>query len=56
MNHDIYVMIFFMYKDKSWGEVQAAMREVGILKNYGNDGKEEPEDLSKDIKESAQKL
>jgi tetratricopeptide (TPR) repeat protein len=36
--------------------IQAAMREVETLKNYGNDGKEEWEDLSGDIKETAQKL
>jgi tetratricopeptide (TPR) repeat protein len=36
--------------------IQAAMREVETLKNYGNDGKEELEDLSGDIKEAAQKL
>jgi len=36
--------------------IQAAMREVETLKNYGNDGKEELEDLSEDIKEAAQKL
>ena len=36
--------------------VQAALREVETLKNYGNDGKEELEDLSEDIKEAAQKL
>lgn len=36
--------------------VQAAMREVETLKNYGSDGKEELEDLTKDIKEAAQKL
>jgi len=36
--------------------IQAAMREVETLKNYGNDGREELEDLSEDIKEAAQKL
>ena len=36
--------------------IQAAMREVETLKNYGNDGKEELEDLSGDIKEATQKL
>jgi len=36
--------------------MQAAMREVETLKNYGNDGKEELEDLSGDIKEETQKL
>ncbi len=36
--------------------IQAAMREVETLKNYGNDGKEELEDLSDDIKEAAQKI
>jgi tetratricopeptide (TPR) repeat protein len=36
--------------------VQAALREVETLKNYGNDGKEELEDLSEFIKDAAQKL
>jgi tetratricopeptide (TPR) repeat protein len=36
--------------------IQAAMREVATLKNYGNDGREELEDLSGDIKEDAQRL
>ncbi len=36
--------------------VQAALREVETLKNYGNDGKEQLEDLSEFIKEAAQKL
>jgi len=36
--------------------IQAAMREVETLKDYGNDGREELEDLSGDIKEAAQKL
>jgi tetratricopeptide (TPR) repeat protein len=36
--------------------IQAAMREVATLKNYGNDGREELEDLSGDIKEAAQNL
>ncbi len=36
--------------------VQAAMREVETLKNYGNDGREELGDLAEEIKEAAQKL
>src|SRR5580698_3910378 len=36
--------------------IQAAMREVETLKNYGNDGKEELEDLDGFIKDAAQKL
>jgi tetratricopeptide (TPR) repeat protein len=36
--------------------IQAAMREVETLKNYGNDGREELEDLSGDVKEAAQRL
>lgn len=36
--------------------IQAALREVEVLKGYGSDGKEELEDLTKDIKEAAQKI
>ena len=36
--------------------IQAALREVETLKNEGNDGKEELEDLSAFIKDAAQKL
>jgi len=36
--------------------IQAALREVETLKNYGNDGKEELEDLSEFMKEAAQKI
>ena len=36
--------------------VQAALRELEVLKNYGGDGKEELEYLTKDIKEASQKL
>jgi len=36
--------------------VQAALREVEVLKSYGSDGAEELEDLTDDIKEAAQKI
>ena len=36
--------------------IQAALREVETLKDYGNDGKEELEDLSNFFKDAAQKL
>ena len=36
--------------------IQAALREVEILKSYGSDGQEALEDLTKDIKEAAEKL
>src|SRR5277367_2150293 len=36
--------------------IQAALREIETLKNYGNDGKEELEDLSEFIKEAGQKV
>jgi len=36
--------------------IQAALREVEILKSYGSDGKEELEDFSEDTKESVEKL
>ena len=36
--------------------MQAALREAETLKNYGSDGQEGLEDLTKDIKEAAQKL
>lgn len=36
--------------------VQAALREVEVLKSYGNDGKEELEDLSEAIKDAGQKI
>ncbi len=36
--------------------IQAALREVEILKSYGSGGQEQLEDLTKDIKEAAEKL
>ncbi|MDE2222137.1 MAG: tetratricopeptide repeat protein [Candidatus Omnitrophica bacterium] len=36
--------------------VQAALREVEVLKSYGGDAKDELEDLTNDIKEAGQKL
>jgi len=36
--------------------MMAAMREVEVLKSYGNDGKEELEDLTDAIKDAAQKI
>jgi Tfp pilus assembly protein PilF len=36
--------------------IQAALREVEILKTYGSNGKEELEDLTKAIKEAGEKL
>jgi len=36
--------------------IQAALREVEILKSYGSDGQEQLEDLTKEIKEAVEKL
>ncbi len=36
--------------------IQAALREVETLKSYGSDGQEQLEDLTKKIKEAAEKL